>query len=390
MNGSSGLLRQWRWWLLAAIVVVGVSALVASQNDQVGSGGAVGATPSSVVSAATDVTATSTTAITVPEATVPEATAPDASVITTSPAATSTPVTTATAATTTEVANGVAVGEVAAGEPAMMVDELLVAEEAPRRGYDRALFPHWLDLDGNGCTTRQDLLRASVIGFPQVDLFDSCVIVEGDWFSVYDGVTHEGQPGDVDVDHVVALAEAWDSGAWAWDEATRRRFANDPDNLLVVTASSNRSKSDHDLATWRPAQRDAWCLTATITVQVKRRYGLSVDIAEVRALRELLSTCDQAGSLVPPSTVSAPVTVPATASTPASTRVPAPSAVSAPCIDLNTASEGELQAIVHIGPQRASEIIRLRPFGSVADLDRVTGIGAARLADIVDQGLVCP
>lgn len=271
-----------------------------------------------------------------------------------------------------------------------MLSQLVEVAEPARVGYQRALFPHWQDVNGSGCTTRQDMLFASVIGFPQVDLFDRCVIVEGDWYSIYDGVLHAGQPGDLDVDHVVALAEAWDSGAWAWSESRRRAFANDPDNLLVVTASSNRSKSDSDLAQWRPPRRDAWCLTAQITVQVKHRYQLAVDPAEARAIRDMLGTCTDQPA-VPSSATTAPVvapTVPPPAPTPTST-VPSASP-QGPCIDLNTASITELDRIVHIGPSRAQQIVDLRPFASVDELVRVDGIGAARLGDIVAQGLVCP
>ncbi len=171
-----------------------------------------------------------------------------------------------------------------------LLGALTVFAEGPRTGYDRSLFSHWRDTNGSGCDARQDTLAEQVIGFPQVDLFDSCVIVEGDWYSIFDGVTHSGSPSELDIDHVIALAEAWDSGASTWDSATRRRFANDPAHLVAVTASSNRSKSDADLADWRPI-RSAWCVTATITAEVKAAYGLSVDPAEYDAIAEMLGTC---------------------------------------------------------------------------------------------------
>ncbi|MGA0272050.1 MAG: helix-hairpin-helix domain-containing protein, partial [Ilumatobacteraceae bacterium] len=270
--------------------------------------------------------------------------------------------------------------------------------------YDRSLFSHWRDTNGSGCDARQDTLAEQVIGFPQVDLFDSCVIVEGDWYSIFDGVTHAGSPSELDIDHVVALAEAWDSGASNWDSATRRRFANDPAHLVAVTASSNRSKGDSDLAEWRPL-RSAWCVTATITAQVKAAYGLSVDRAEYDAIAEMLGTCggsDQVTIGVAPAESAPVVTVAPT--NPATTTVaptePAPPAASPDdgssddesaeaCVDVNTASAEALDEIVHIGPSRAADIIALRPFTSVEDLIRVSGIGDARLADIVEQGLAC-
>ena len=285
-----------------------------------------------------------------------------------------------------------------------LLGALTVAAEGSRNGYDRSLFSHWRDTNGSGCDARQDTLAEQVIGFPQVDLFDSCVIVEGDWYSIFDGVTHAGSPSELDIDHVVALAEAWDSGAANWDSATRRRFANDPAHLVAVTASSNRSKGDSDLAEWRPL-RSAWCVTATITAQVKAAYGLSVDRAEYDAIAEMLGTCggsDQVTIGVAPAESAPVVTVAPT--NPATTTVaptePAPPAASPDdgssddesaevCVDVNTASAEALDEIVHIGPSRAADIIALRPFTSVEDLIRVSGIGDARLADIVEQGLAC-
>ena len=285
-----------------------------------------------------------------------------------------------------------------------LLGALTVAAEGSRNGYDRSLFSHWRDTNGSGCDARQDTLAEQVIGFPQVDLFDSCVIVEGDWYSIFDGVTHAGSPSELDIDHVVALAEAWDSGASNWDSATRRRFANDPAHLVAVTASSNRSKGDSDLAEWRPL-RSAWCVTATITAQVKAAYGLSVDRAEYDAIAEMLGTCggsDQVTLGVAPAESAPVVTVAPT--NPATTAVaptePAPPASSPDdgssddesaeaCVDVNTASAEALDEIVHIGPSRAADIIALRPFTSVEDLIRVSGIGDARLADIVEQGLAC-
>lgn len=282
---------------------------------------------------------------------------------------------------------------------------LAIRDETPRSGYARELFSHWNDPDGNGCDARQDVLSSQLLGFAQRDLVDFCVIVEGDWWSIYDGVTHEGSPSELDVDHVVSLAEAWDSGANAWSAFRRSAFANDPLNLVAVTASSNRSKSDRDVGEWRPPRRDAWCFTARTTVQVKARYDLSVDAREAAALAEMLSTCT-ASSPDPRSGVPAAVPTPTPAPSVPSVPPPASSTTSAPatpvpvtpvpvttvpatCVDINSASAVELERIVHIGESRAQQILGLRPFASVEDLVRVSGIGASRLADILDQGLAC-
>jgi competence ComEA-like helix-hairpin-helix protein len=281
-----------------------------------------------------------------------------------------------------------------------LLGALTVVAEGPRTGYDRSLFSHWRDTNGSGCDARQDTLAEQVIGFPQVDLFDSCVIVEGDWYSIFDGVTHAGSPSELDIDHVIALAEAWDSGASTWDSATRRRFANDPAHLVAVTASSNRSKSDADLADWRPI-RSAWCVTATITAEVKAAYGLGVDPAEYDAIAEMLGTCGASDQVTigvaPVGTVPEVTSAPTTPASPTITQPPsvAPEDGSVDdgsvgdCVDINTASVEALDAIVHIGPSRAADIIALRPFSSVEDLTRVSGIGASRLADILAEGLAC-
>ena len=312
---------------------------------------------------------------------------------TTVPADRPTPTTSTTAAPTTTAPAA------SPDETPSDLDVLVVVAEPSRSGYDRDLFPHWSDTNGSGCDARQDTLAAQVVGLPQVDLFDRCVIVEGDWYSIYDGVTHAGSPSELDVDHVVSLSEAWDSGASTWSRDRRRAFANDPRNLIAVTASSNRSKGDRDLGEWRPAQRSAWCVTATMTVETKAAYGLSVDPVERAAIVEMLGTCggsDQvtigrSAAMTPPPASPAPETTVATA-VPTTTAAPAPPPAedAAPgCIDINSAGLADLELIIHIGPARAAEMLTLRPFSSVADMDRIAGIGPSRLADIIAEGLAC-
>lgn len=174
-----------------------------------------------------------------------------------------------------------------------LLDLLEVAEEPPRVGYSRDQFPHWLDISGSGCTARQDALLAQAIGLVQRDRFRPCVIVEGDWYSLFDGETHSGSPSDVDVDHVVALAEAWDSGAADWTLERRQQFANDPLNLLVVTRRSNQAKADLDAGEWKPPMADAWCVTASMMILTKLRYAMTVDAAERDGLAEMARRCER-------------------------------------------------------------------------------------------------
>lgn len=154
-------------------------------------------------------------------------------------------------------------------------------------GYDRDLFDHWSDLDGNGCDTREDVLVAERIA----GRVDGCRVLGGRWSSAYDGV-QTSDPSAFDIDHVVALAEAWASGAWRWDSGTRERFANDvgyAGSLIAVSASSNRSKSDRDPAEWLPDR--GVCSYAKKWVAVKYRWRLSVDSSERAALERILGGC---------------------------------------------------------------------------------------------------
>jgi hypothetical protein len=174
-----------------------------------------------------------------------------------------------------------------------LLDLLDVAEEPLRQGYSRELFPHWDDISGSGCTARQDALLAQATGLVQRDIVRPCVIVEGDWYSLFDGDTFSGAPAEIDVDHVVALAEAWDSGAADWTTERRRQFANDPLNLLVVTRRSNREKADLDAGEWSPERSDARCVTASMMILTKLRYEMTIDAAERSGLRDMARSCER-------------------------------------------------------------------------------------------------
>ena len=124
----------------------------------------------------------------------------------------------------------------------------LVVQPEPtyREGYVRELFGSWSDVNESGCTTRQDAIKASVVEIWSQP--NRCWVETGIWYSAYDSVTFEGSSSDIDADHVVALAEAWDSGANSWDADRRSAFYNDKDNIQIVTRSSNSSKSAFDAA----------------------------------------------------------------------------------------------------------------------------------------------
>lgn len=169
------------------------------------------------------------------------------------------------------------------------INKLPVATEK-RDGYDRDLFKHWIDADKNGCDTRREVLIAEATSKPKVG--SGCSFTGGKWTSWYDGATTTNSSG-FDIDHMVPLAESWDSGAWAWTNQRRQDFANDLGDyraLIAVSASSNRSKSDRDPAEWMPAR--AKCGYLTHWVAVKVRWGLKVDSAEKAALRNLVNRYD--------------------------------------------------------------------------------------------------
>jgi len=155
------------------------------------------------------------------------------------------------------------------------------------RGYSRERFAHWRET-GRNCDTRDTVLRRDGA---QIRL-RGCDVVGGRWLSPYDGKTHT-DPSEVDIDHVVPLANAWRSGADRWSDERRADFANDlhTPELIAVTAAVNRSKGDQDPAQWKPARRAAWCQYALDWIGVKSHWRLTVTPAEKRALTTMLETC---------------------------------------------------------------------------------------------------
>jgi hypothetical protein len=158
-----------------------------------------------------------------------------------------------------------------------------------RTGYDRDLFTHWVDGDGDGCDARREVLIAEADD--PVTVGPGCSLSGGRWFSYYDGVSWT-DTGRIDIDHMVPLAEAWDSGARTWSASTRQAFANDLGDyrtLVGVTDSVNQAKGDQDPAEWLPAQQQ--CRYLREYVAVKLRWRLTVDSTERSAMQSLASSC---------------------------------------------------------------------------------------------------
>jgi hypothetical protein len=192
-----------------------------------------------------------------------------------------------TITSTTTTAKPVVVGS------ALALLQTVRVENEYQVGYDRALFDHWRDVDGDGCDSRDQVLKRDSISLPQVDPVN-CNVVAGDWISPYDGARWSN-PSDIDIDHVVALKEAWDSGAWTWSAAQRKAFANDTSDsrtLLAVTDSVNQSKSDKDPSNWLPPLQSYTCTYLGNWIAVKVRWNLSMDSSEFGRIKNLLqSTC---------------------------------------------------------------------------------------------------
>ncbi len=172
------------------------------------------------------------------------------------------------------------------------VDRLAAGTES-REGYTRDSFRHWntgADPD-DGCHTRAEVLIHEAVEAPAVG--PNCRLEGGSWLSYYDNVTVTSASG-LDIDHMVPLAEAWDSGASAWTAQRREAYANDQGqeaSLVAVTARSNRSKADKDPADWLPPADGAHCRYAAEWVATKLRWSLTADGRELAALHELAGTC---------------------------------------------------------------------------------------------------
>lgn len=174
--------------------------------------------------------------------------------------------------------------------------QLQVVKPHSKSGYDRESFPHWRDADTWGWTKAPDEscdAREAALyrDGSNVKVTDDCTVTSGAWVDPYTGkkVT---DPSGLDIDHMVPLANAYQSGAWKWSEEKRTKYANNP--LVVVTSglSSNRSKGDKGPESWKPPLKSAWCAYAIRWVDVKSTWGLTLKNDQERvALEKMLGTC---------------------------------------------------------------------------------------------------
>lgn len=183
--------------------------------------------------------------------------------------------------------------------PAALLEELLISVPSSV-DYNRDLFAEGIDADGDGCNTRREVLQ--IESLVPVTITSGCTISAGQWFSWYEGVT-QTDPAQLEMDHLVALKEAWISGAYSWTNQQRSDYANDLDideTLTMVTSSVNGAKSAYDPAQWIPSYEASRCEYASDWIVVKYRWNLSIDSAEYTALQSLVNTyCGDTQIVVP-------------------------------------------------------------------------------------------
>ena len=165
---------------------------------------------------------------------------------------------------------------------------LTVKADGSQTGYSRDKFPHWID-QGSSCNTREVVLKRDGTN---VVTDSACAATSGKWFSPYDGATWTAA-SDVDIDHVVPLADAWRTGASGWTTAQRQAYANDlsAPQLIAVTDNVNQAKGDQSPDTWKPPLTSYYCTYSRMWVAVKYKYKLTVNTAEKSTLTSMLGTC---------------------------------------------------------------------------------------------------
>ena len=178
-----------------------------------------------------------------------------------------------------------------------LLNSLAVKGRAPKTGYTRAQFgATWADVNKNGCDTRNDILKRDLTNIVFRAKTHDCVVESGTLLDPYSGTTINFVKGvtssmEVQIDHVVALSNAWQTGAFKLTLEKRTALANDPDNLLAVQGRLNSQKGDGDAATWLPPLKSIRCAYVTKQIIVKAKYGLWVTAPEKAAMLNVLSKC---------------------------------------------------------------------------------------------------
>lgn len=185
----------------------------------------------------------------------------------------------------------------------VVLETLAVKGRAPKTGYDRdGLFGKWADPDRNGCDARNDVLARDLSS--EVVDSDGCKVLSGKLIDPYSGVTvsfvqGRGTSQLVPIDHIVAVSDAWQKGAFNWDANKRVNFYNDPLNLQATQMKLNSQKGDGDAATWLPPLKSYRCSYVARQIAVKAKYSIWITIAEKAAMKSILAKCP--GQLLPQS-----------------------------------------------------------------------------------------
>ena len=180
---------------------------------------------------------------------------------------------------------------------AAALESLAIKGRAPKTGYARTQFGNgWRQI--GACDTRNDILARDLV---KTEIED-CTVKSGTLQDPYTAKTIQFNRGPntsslVQIDHVVALSDAWQKGAQALAAAQREDLANDPLELLAVDGPANQNKGDGDAATWLPPNKSYRCRYIARQIAVKKKYSLWVTLAEANAMKHILATCP--GQLLP-------------------------------------------------------------------------------------------
>jgi hypothetical protein len=186
-----------------------------------------------------------------------------------------------------------------AGLATAVLETLPVKGRAPKTGYTRAQFgAAWADVDRNGCDTRNDILNRDLTSIIYKPGTRNCVVASGILVDRYSGETINFLRGnltsmEVQIDHVVALSNAWQTGAFKLSADKRRALANDPLNLFAVKGRLNSQKGDGDAATWLPPLKSFRCIYVAQQIAVKAKYSLWLVAPEKAAMASILAKCPE-------------------------------------------------------------------------------------------------
>ena len=183
----------------------------------------------------------------------------------------------------------------ATSAPALSLTIIVAPVPAEVAEYSRSHWRHWTDEDGDCQDARQEVLISESLVEVSFESERECRVATGRWYGAFSGA-YVDEPGDLDIDHLVPLKNAHDSGGWAWSPDKKREYANylgDPDHLIAVTSGANRSKGAKGPEEWRPPDEGYWCRYATDWTEVKMEWGLTMTQRETEAIIEMLDTCEE-------------------------------------------------------------------------------------------------